>query len=210
MSEILTVYPSGYDPINYSYGKSISPLSNAVGHSSSDPAQSIWLLNQCMYAESYVFYLFDLSTIPENAVIDSVSCTAYGSISATRSVASGQAQMYCGTSIAKGTYTSMNGSSGSLTLACGTWTREELNDCRIRLYAKRGYKSPTATINQVFGGATLTVEYTIPESGPTLYVKEDGAFNVYSTVYKKVNGVWVLQSDLESLFGTTTNYVKGN
>ena len=60
--------------------------------------------------------------------------------------------------------------------------------------------------------AYLQLEYetVAVEDNPTIYIKESGKWNQYSAVYKKENGVWVIQSDLGSIFDTNINYVKGN
>ena len=59
--------------------------------------------------------------------------------------------------------------------------------------------------------AYLELEYEeIIEETTTIYIKESGNWNQYSAVYKKENGVWVIQSDLGSIFDTNINYVKGN
>ena len=47
-------------------------------------------------------------------------------------------------------------------------------------------------------------------SSKQMYVKVNGSWVTVGTVYKKINGAWVEQTDLESLFDTNTNYVKGN
>lgn len=44
-----------------------------------------------------------------------------------------------------------------------------------------------------------------------LYLKENGAWVAFSgVVYKNINGSWVQQSNLRTIFDTNTNYVKGN
>lgn len=60
--------------------------------------------------------------------------------------------------------------------------------------------------------AYLELEYEAMavEDNSTIYIKESGNWNQYSAVYKKENGVWVIQSDLGSIFDTNINYVKGN
>ena len=60
--------------------------------------------------------------------------------------------------------------------------------------------------------AYLELEYeaVAVEDNPIIYIKESGNWNQYSAVYKKENGVWVIQSDLGSIFDTNINYVKGN
>lgn len=52
---------------------------------------------------------------------------------------------------------------------------------------------------------TLTVVF----SETALMLKSNGSWVTVSKVYKKVNGSWVEQDDLSSLFDTTANYVKG-
>ena len=57
----------------------------------------------------------------------------------------------------------------------------------------------------------LELEYEeIIEDNSIIYIKESGNWNRYSTVYKKENGVWVIQSDLGTVFDANINYVKGN
>ena len=158
----LTAYPSSYDTSNHSYASvnSSYPLSNPVGKGSDNTTYAQWNLTTGFGAESYVFYKFDLSEIPEDATITSVSCTATAYISTTSSirVTTREIQMYYGTSTAKGSASTISNSTSALTLTCGTWTRAELNDCRIRIYSKRGWSKTTTTYYNRMYGATLTVE----------------------------------------------------
>ncbi|MGM9608358.1 MAG: hypothetical protein ACI3XJ_12720 [Oscillospiraceae bacterium] len=213
VTNTLTVYPSGYDTTNYSYNtvNSSYPLTNPVGKSSDNTTYAQWTMKTGSSAETYVFYLFDLSAIPENAMIESVSCTAKAYISSTTTsrISARTIQLYSG-STAKGSSTNISTSTTALTMTCGEWTRAELEDCRIRIYAKRGTSQTSTSVNMRFYGATLTVTYSVPEDGPTLYVKENGSYRAYSSVYKKESGTWVLQADLGSVFSIDTNYVKAN
>ena len=45
---------------------------------------------------------------------------------------------------------------------------------------------------------------------PRLFIKMNGAWKEVVEAYKKVNGTWVEQSDLTTVFNSTTNYKKGN
>lgn len=160
----ITVYPASYDSENYAYNSvnSSYPLSNPIGKGSSNGTYAQWNLLTGSRAESYVFYNFDLSDIPDSATIDSVDCTAKAYISSTNSnrIRTRQIQMYYGTSTPKGSASTVSTSTSAITLSCGTWTREELNDCRIRIYSKRGTYSTTTTYYNRFYGATLTISYT--------------------------------------------------
>jgi hypothetical protein len=59
--------------------------------------------------------------------------------------------------------------------------------------------------------ATHTIIVSIGGASPIFYVKEDGDWEAISVskVFKKVNGSWVEQSDLTTVFDQTKNYVKG-
>lgn len=62
-------------------------------------------------------------------------------------------------------------------------------------------------VTQVY--AEVTYEEVIP-TGTGLYIKSDGSYVEVKKVYKKVNGIYVEQTDLKSLFSTSTMYRKGN
>jgi len=58
--------------------------------------------------------------------------------------------------------------------------------------------------------ANHTINVTAGDATIQLYVKENDTWRMYSKVYKKINGSWVEQSDIASVFSTSANYVKGN
>ena len=154
---------------------------------------------------------FDMSKIPTNAKINSISCTMKARISnASPYILSGVAQLYCGTS----------GLSGEIELGAdpvaqtfndtGWWDRESLNELILLITCTRGPISASKSQTLRFYGADLTVNYTGGgSSGPVLSTKVNGSWVNVSKVYKKVNDIWVEQSDIANLFSTNTNYVKG-
>lgn len=96
------------------------------------------------------------------------------------------------TSLINNTYTSSNFPSLSVTITTtGKKSSTKDDDFQIR-------------VTQVY----LQLEYE--EIVEDIYIKENGNWNKYSTVYKKENGIWVLQSNLTSIFDANTNYVRGN
>ena len=99
------------------------------------------------------------------------------------------------TSLINNTYTSLNFPSLSVTITtAGNKSSSKNSNFQIR-------------ITQIY----LELEYEeIVGDNSIIYIKESGNWNNYSAVYKKENGVWALQSDLVSIFGTNINYVKGN
>lgn len=145
-------------------------MSNAYTDSSSTSYAQVSLKTGAQ-AETYFFLLFDLSEIPANATIQSISCTAKGYINTTNSsrITARQMQLFSG-STAKGSASTISTSTSAQTMTCGTWTRAELNDCRLRFYVKRGTSNTSSTYNIRAYGATLKVTYTWQEVTYTITV----------------------------------------
>lgn len=115
-------------------------------------------------ASSNLTYGFDLSNIPQDAIINSVSCSAKASYYQSGSLISTHVlQLYSGNT-AKGSSVSVTGSgstSSTHTVNGGSsWTREELNNLRIKYTVTRGSNTGAASFS--FWGATLSVSYSIP------------------------------------------------
>lgn len=208
----VTLVPTGYDGQLSSYISvdASYPLSNGLTSSSSDTF-AVLNLNTGGGAVSKLAVKFDMSKIPTNAKINSISCTMKARISnASPYILSGVAQLYCGTS----------GLSGEIELGTdpvaqtfndtGWWDRESLNELILLITCTRGPISASNSQTLRFYGADLTVNYTGGgSSGHVLSTKVNGSWVNVSKVYKKVNGIWVEQSDIANLFSTNTNYVKG-
>lgn len=200
----ITAYPSGY--IN-TQSASISNVTNGYTGSDSNTYSQINLTTG-RGAITEFYYTFDLSSIPDNTIIQSVECTVAAKISSTSTsyINTSSMRLYSG-STAKGSEDTTIGSTGSVVSLStnDTWTREELNDCRIRLYAKRG-TSNTSTIRYIrFYGATLTVTYSestiVPVVGSVTidgvakefvkgYINIDGVQKQLVKSYANVDGVW--------------------
>jgi len=113
-------------------------------------------------AESYYEWGFDLSEIPRGSVINSVSCQARCLItqSGASYITTRKVQLYTGEGTAKGTGTTITGLHATpRTLDCGSWTREELDTCRIRFTAIRATGNTGTSIQVRVFGADLTVGY---------------------------------------------------
>ena len=63
------------------------------------------------------------------------------------------------------------------------------------------------TLANVSGDHTIVVAALATDE---LFLKSNGSWVRVVTAYKKVNGVWVEQSDLTSVFNSLTNYRRGN
>ena len=154
---------------------------------------------------------FDMSMIPTNAKINSISCTIKARISNSYSgILRGVAQLYCGTAgLSSEIELGMSEEAQSFS-DTGRWDRESLDELILLITCTRGslYTNSSQTLR--FFGADLTVDYTGGgSSGPVLSTKVNGSWVNVSKVYKKVNSLWVEQTDIENLFDAQTNYVKG-
>lgn len=114
---------------------------------------------------AYINYKFEFEGVPENATIDSVTCQVKGHLENT-SRSTANLQMYHG-STAKGTQTKFTSTSAqTITVSCGTWTREEIDDMYLRFTI--GY------YGGLVNGATVTVTYTWNDTKYTITTSATG------------------------------------
>ena len=208
----VTLTPTGYDGQRSSYISvdASYPLSNGLTSSSSDTF-AVLNLNKGGGAVSKLAVKFDMSKIPANATISSISCKIKARISnASPYILSGVAQLYCGTAGLSSEIDLGTSEVAQSFSETGYWDRESLDDLVLLITCTRGSLSANNSQTLRFYGADLTVNYTGGgSSGPKLSTKVNGSWVNVSKVYKKINGSWVEQSNLASLFSTNTNYVKG-
>lgn len=187
-----TAYPSGL--VASQVTGSIQNQNNPVGKGSNNTTYAQAYIRTGSSATSYLTYGFDLSDIPDNAVINSVSCSAKGYISTTGSnaIRTRQMQMFSGDT-AKGTASTISNTASVITMSVGTWTVAELKNARIRIYAVRGTSSTSSSVYLRFYGATLTVVY---EYNDKRYLIKTGAsqWSEVSKVYEKTSSGMVERS----------------
>ncbi len=159
-----TFIPTSFDSVNSVYDgvyNNYEPSNGLTSHTDSNRA--CVYVEQTAYAEAKLIYNFNCSTIPQNAVITSVTC-----IAAAACYSNGQyfdtktLQLYSGNN-AKGSTVTITGNgatSANHNIDGGSWTRAELDDAKIVLYIKRGNNTDQASTS--FWGATLSVTYTLP------------------------------------------------
>lgn len=219
-------------PASYTTGGSVNGTryQNTIGHSVANPSSSTgsdyFSTTQGGSGSTWIEYDFDFSEIPTNATITSVSVQVRGhaeDTSQSRQIA--KVQLYSGSTTKGSSIDFTSNSDANYTLSdVGTWTATELHNAKLRFtigvygglitgvtwtvtYTSSKYYTYTYTVS---GDATIAV--IISGSGETskLYVKLNGTWTEVQTAYKKINGSWVEQSDITTLFNSSTNYKKGN
>lgn len=205
-TETKTFYPGAYDS-GASSVQSVTNATNPVGKGSTNTTYATINLVTGSRATTTIYWPFDMSAIPSGAEIDSVSCKVKASVSSTIGVNSASVQLYSG-STSKGSSTSILSTSTSAnTLSVGTWTRSELQNCRLCLQAKRSTSGTSTTRSLLFYGADLTVTYTYQSQ--KFMLKTGGAWADVARVFKKVSGIWVEQTDLANVIEDGVRYQNG-
>lgn len=153
-----------FNPASYisSTCASITNQTVPVGQGSGGTSYSQVNLTTGSQAVTEAIWGFDCSSIPEGATINSVSCSCKCSINSTNAsrVATRQAQLYAGATGKGSAYTVAN-STTAFNITAGSWTRNELQDARIRFYAVRGTGNTTTNYYFRFYGVSLLVNYTV-------------------------------------------------
>lgn len=139
---------------NQLYGSSgtTSNTNNGLGDTSSTTYAQLRL-----QSGTYLAYSFDVSSIPSNATISSVSCKVKGCVTRTSSAAT--VRLYNGTTAMGSTVNLATNSTATVTdLNCGTWTRSQLNNVNVRVDST--YTS-NSTYYAYFYGSELTITYSV-------------------------------------------------
>lgn len=163
-----TVVPSSHitkgtgSPSNY---YSIQNPTNGYTNTESTSHCSINLTRGAS-GETHFYYGFDFSSIPANAVINSVTVKTKTYLSNTKSAnIASRGQNVCKGTTPNGTNTTISTTATVRTLDAGTgWTRQDLDTLAIHVYATRPAEASTLTTNYTlrFYGAEVTVEYEVP------------------------------------------------
>lgn len=201
-------------PSTYSISNNVLTVSNATNmYTNTDNSSKYATATHTQKSTtSYYLYLkgFNFSAIPADATVNSftVKIKAYESKLSTNSSYSpklcNNTTTITGTCSAISTFATVKEFTG----VTATWNtiKGYGNNFGIRFTVRRNQQNSQGYL-YVYG-AEILVDYSVPSS-EQIYIKENGVWKPYSKVYKKTNGSWVEQTDLASLFDTTTNYVKG-
>lgn len=155
-----------------------------------------------------MYWYFDLSDIPANAVIDSVVCKFKAYVGNDYYTTSADATLVLSEGdVEKSSVVSFDKSQITVyTISDGQFTRQELDQLELRLrYVSTTSQSSRRTF--YFYGADLTVTYTYQSE--KFMLKLGGKYNDVARVFKKVNGIWVEQEELANVVDQTKRLVNG-
>ena len=212
-------------------------LRYAIGHTAESPYSTTNTSNTYVKdgtndadTKGWMNYPFVFSNLPEDAEVTSISVKCYGATESTSETARhADIELYCGNELKSTLQSFTSTSNGTITISDpGEWTRDDLQDAWVRFtvgYYGGRLLGITWTVNYTSGGTlshytysyevngNATIAVTIGGSTPSttvLSVKQNNTWKQVITGYKKINGAWVAQSDLTSLFNSTDNFKKGD
>lgn len=174
----IEAYPADFTTSGMS---STSNASACIGKSADAGSSTANMYSSGSGTTGVVEYSFDLSSVPANATVSSVSCRVKAhEENSSRSTFT--LQLYSGDT-PKGSETTVNGTSNTIyTLSTGSWTRADLDS--LSLHTEYGY------YGGLVAGATLVVEYESERQATcTLTVTEDG-WSLAGDMYRKSGGSW--------------------
>jgi len=147
--------PSGNTGASSFSESSSYPASNGYHDSSSTSNYARFSLSTS--TSGYIYYTFDVSEIPSNATITSI--TAKAKVYRNSRVSNSAVQLYTGTTAKGSAQTFSNTSATVVTISTpGSWTRTELNNLRMRLSGTGSSSSSSKYF--YFYGADITINYS--------------------------------------------------
>lgn len=163
MTETVTLRLASHDNYKDWVYESVTGADNPIGADLSSTAYASVYLIKGSYAETYVYYSFDTSAIPEGSIITGVSCTVkMGSVNRllrsadTIALVSGENQknVTVNTSVSSELLQTFDG---------GAWNYDEIKNIRLQRYVKRGSRIDiNSGVDAKIYAAELTVTYDMP------------------------------------------------
>lgn len=216
---------------SYNSDHSYYALSNATrGYTdSTDTDYASINLTRGRGASTYMYWEFNLPTIPDGSTINSITCNykARTSTTSTSYITSATIQL-CSNKTTKGTsksiLTTTTTTSSFTSTQIGTWTVAEINaGVKLKTSATRGTSRTTSNYYIYFYGADIEITYTEPVTGNKIYIKSYGEWKEANNVlvkvngnwsnvadaYKKVSGSWVKQQDKSAMFDNAVIFIQG-
>lgn len=197
---------SSYDSINSAY-----PLHNILGKDETNTTFTRFYMTTGTLAYTYVFLMFDFSTIPENATINRVSCSCKCKCSNSSAFVAGNNDIaLCENSdvIVKSRSTQTFSTSASTeTISSVEITRAQLNNLRFRLLGARGSLGVNRTHYLDLYGVSITVEYTTQDQVEMQFNANGTWSNVTEAYVKFDDGIWIRQEDFTKVFDESKTYV---
>ena len=206
----IRLIPSSYSLSNTTY-LSVTSASNM--YTNTDSTTYATVTNSQSGTTTYYIYLkgFNFGDVPSDAVVSSFTVKFKANEKRASTSTSYRPYLVNNTTTITGSCDVVSTSVAvhEFTGVTATWAtiKGYGSNFGIRISNRRSNKNQQSTVN--IYGAEIEVNYTIP-SDKTLYVKSNGSWVQVSKAFKKVNGVWVEQTDISNVFQSGVNYRYGS
>lgn len=184
VTNTISAHPTSHDTTNISYYSVNSSHQISAGYTDSNSTTYAQVhLTRNSNAETYVYYNFDFSEIPDNATNISVTAKAKGYVNTTNTSRVPTRQMQLCTIKSnitfKGDALTMSSSATEQTFSTvGSWTLDDVQHAAIRFYCKRGTSNTTTNYYMRMYGATMTVTYEYNDIKYTITVNNSTSATV--------------------------------
>lgn len=194
-TETKTFYPGSPSGVT-----TIADANNAVGKGSTNGSYASFSTPKS--SSKSASWPFSVTGIPADSTIDKVECKAKYAVSSSGGTATVQLRA---NTTNKGA-SAQNGSTSATvsTLTGASWTPAELSNANLNTTIKA---SSLGSCAFRFYGADFAVTYTYKNE--QFMIKVNGVYKEVARVYKRVNGVWVLQDNLSGVVDQTRRLVRG-
>lgn len=157
ISKTVTLIPSGYTGLTGMTINSSYPITRGYTDASST---NYTRFDVTQSTTGSVYFTFDVSDIPSNATVTSVTARGKARVSNTTRVSSTVMQLYTNTTAKGSNRTFASTTASTQTITPGSWTRSELSNLRLKIGGTASSSTSSRRID--FYGADVTVTYTIP------------------------------------------------
>lgn len=209
--EKLNVTPSKVmnDYCEYDSVDSAHPIATVIGCNENSEKYARVYMTKGGVAQTTLAYGFDVSAIPENAEIGRVSASAKARMENNNITRAGNnvIALCKNDEIVKRSTSPTFGTTASVeSVETVDFTRATLENLCLQFTGTRGYFNTKTQYYMDFFGCSVTIEFTVPTQTDYFMLKTGGSWVAGSALYKKVNGTWVQQTDLNAAFDDATKY----
>lgn len=208
VSRQVILTPATVDLTISNYLDESSPFSNAIGKGSDNEGNyAEWGLVTGGAVKSYTCWSFDMSFIPSNAIITNVTCSARCSNTNANATQAGNTTVAIGVTDGSAYVNKQDSDTPSfgteptvVTVSSANYTREELNNFRLKIQAARGLVNTDTSYHTKFYGATLTIDYEVEDIPHTIIASANTGGTISpngsTIIYEGESQVYTISSNI--------------
>lgn len=159
VTDSVTLIPSGYTGLTGMTINSSYPIDR--GYADAD-STNYTRFDVTQSTTGSVYFTFDVSDIPANATITSVTARGKARVNNTTRVTNTVMQLYTNTTAKGSNSTFASTTASTQTITAGSWTRSEISNLRLKIGGTASSSSSSRRID--FYGADVTVNYSYSQT----------------------------------------------